>query len=123
MSTVHAVCRYGTLFSQELYVGCVYNCSETLFHSFEVEKEEFDKTPQHGCFFFFLSSRFLVQRKRGKNEIREKQGENREKGKTRENQRKKTTRKQRENKEKNEKQREKNNEHFYFFSALGFSLC
>jgi hypothetical protein len=29
--------KFGTLFSQELYVGCVYNCSETLFHSFEID--------------------------------------------------------------------------------------
>lgn len=29
--------KFGVLFSHELYVGCVYNCSETMFHSFEVD--------------------------------------------------------------------------------------
>jgi Wiskott-Aldrich syndrome protein len=29
--------KFGVLFSQELYVGCVYNCSEALFHSFEID--------------------------------------------------------------------------------------
>jgi Wiskott-Aldrich syndrome protein len=29
--------KYSTLFSQELYVGCVYNCSDALFHSFEID--------------------------------------------------------------------------------------
>jgi Wiskott-Aldrich syndrome protein len=29
--------KFGVLFSHELYVGCVYNCNESLFHSFEVD--------------------------------------------------------------------------------------
>jgi hypothetical protein len=28
---------FGVLFSHELYVGCVYNCSDSMFHSFEVD--------------------------------------------------------------------------------------
>jgi len=29
--------KFGVLFSHELYVGCVYNCNDALFHSFEVD--------------------------------------------------------------------------------------
>jgi len=29
--------KFGVLFSQELYVGCVYNCGDATFHSFEVD--------------------------------------------------------------------------------------